>query len=61
MNEVLSTPNSNKMVPELYSIIKKYDDMVTNRGAYFDNVFKTAITEYNQFINELSQSVKGGE
>ena len=61
MSEVLSTPNSNKIIPELYDIIKKYDDIVTYKGIYFYNVFKITIKEYNQFVNELSQRVEGGE
>ena len=61
ISEVLSTPNSNKTMPELYSMIKKYDNITSRNGRYFDSVFNTAIKEYSNFINELKISVGGEE
>ena len=59
IDDVLNTPNSNKIMPELYNIIKKYDSIVTNQGVYFDSVFKTTIDEYSKFVNDLSNTIEG--
>lgn len=59
IGNVLSTPKSNEIMPELYLMIKKYDEMITNNGIYFDDVLNTAINEYSSFINELEMTLEG--
>ena len=60
MKEVLSTPNSDKIMPQLSDLIKKYDENVTKNGLYFEKVFNTILKEYNEFMMETEKSV-GGE
>ena len=61
ISDVLSTPNSNNIMPELYNLIKRYDEYTTENGLYFDGVFNTAIDEYDNFIKELKDSIRGGK
>ena len=59
MSDILNTPNSNKIVPELYKRMKDYDEMVNSKGMYFDKVFTTVINEYNEFIINTKNSIGG--
>ena len=59
MNDILSTPNSNKIIPELCRLIKQFDEYTTSSGLYFDGIFNTVIDEYSSFVAELSNSVRG--
>ena len=61
IKEVLSTPNSDKVMPELQGLIKKYDENVTDNGIYFDKVFNTIIKEYDEFMKETEESVGGAK
>ena len=58
MKEVLSTPNPDKIMPELYYLIKKYDEEITQRGLYFNKVFSTIIEEYDIFSKEIEDVIR---
>ena len=60
MKEVLSTPNSDKIMPQFSDLIKKYDENVVRKGLYFERVFNTILKEYNKFMMETEKSI-GGE
>lgn len=59
ITDVLSTPNSNVIVPELYNLVKKYNDIVTSNGISFNKSLDTAIKEYSEFVNQLKETVRG--
>ena len=61
ISDVLSTPNSNKIMPDLYKLVKKYDDIVKNKGIAFNKSLDTAINEYNEFVNQLKETVRGSK
>lgn len=59
IKEVLSTPNSDKIMPELQELIKNYDNGVTEKGLYFDKVFNSIIKEYDEFMMKTGKAVGG--
>ncbi len=61
MKDVLSTPNSDKIMPELYYLIKNYDEEVTKKGIYFNKVFNTIIKEYENFGKEIEDVIRREE
>ena len=61
MSNVLSTPNSNKIIPEIYNIVKKYDNYVETNGSLLDKSLSLTVKEYNTFISGLQSSIKGGK
>ena len=59
ITDVLSTPNSNVIVPELYNMVKNYNTIVTKNGISFNNSLDTAIKEYSEFVSQLKETVRG--
>lgn len=58
MSSILSTPNSNKIIPEIYDVVNKYDKYVKEKEMYFDKVLNVILTEYKEFNDELKNSVE---
>ncbi len=59
MPNVLSTPNSSKMIPEFLDYVRKQEQFMIESGNYYKKVFNTIISEYNEFINETKEKVGG--
>ena len=52
---ILNTPNSNMMIPELYKIVDKYDKYINEMDNYFNN----AINKYTELMNNIRTMVEG--
>ena len=60
MSNVLSTPNSNKIIPTFQEYVREKKQYVNDKDNYFKNVLNTIVNEYNNFLDETEESVNGG-
>lgn len=57
-SNVLQTPNSNKIVPELYDIICKQKDMIEEKDLFFRKSFKVIMKSYEKFWSDTKKSIE---
>ena len=61
MSKVLSTPNSNKIFPIYLDYFKDKKKYIEENNNHFNDIFETIINSYQNFMEDTSASINGGE
>lgn len=57
ISNVISTPNSNKIMPQICDFIFKYEKMTGENDVKFKNIFNTIIDEYSSFMSNTKKII----